>query len=243
MSKELDFTAAWNEGMALLKAHREAALAITGVFMFLPQLIFGYMFPQPAFDTSNPETVFGELMAFYQLIAPWTLLMGILSGVGFLAINFIAINHTQPATGDAIVMGAKHYVTLLVASILSGLAIGIGLLLLLVPGLYLAVKFSQIRTVIAAENQLNPITVLSRSWEITKGNSLRIFAFVLIIVIVAAIAMITFNAVLGGGAMLILKGNAGLFISALVAAFSSAVITLLLEFINMGIYRQLTAKV
>jgi uncharacterized membrane protein len=77
--------------------------------------------------------------------------------------------------------------------LLSGLAIGLGLLLLIVPGIYIAVKFSQIRAVIAAENQLNPIEVLSRSWQITKGNSLRIFSFLLIVVIVAAIAMIVFN--------------------------------------------------
>ncbi len=240
MSRELDFTAAWNDGIALLKTHREAALAIAGVFIFLPSLIFGFLFPQPEFDASgNSNVVMAQLIEFYKTIAPWALLMGVFSGIGTLAVNFMAINPRHPVTGEAIISGAKSYLTLLGASILSGIAIGLGLLLLIVPGIYFAVKFSQIRTVIAAEDQLNPITALSRSWQLTKGNSLRIFGFVLVIIIVSAIAMLIFN-MLFAGLGLVLPGSAGLFVTALGSALSSALFVLLLEFINMGIYRQLS---
>jgi hypothetical protein len=241
MKTELDFTAAWNDAMSMLSAHREIVVAIAGVFVFLPQLVFGYMFPQPEFDAQNSEKVLAQLIEWYGVIAPWVFLMGVISGIGLLAVNFIALNHTRPAAGDAIVFGAKHYLTLFVASILSMIAITIGLFLLIIPGVYLYVKFSQVRTVIAAENEFNPITALSRSWQVTKGNSLRIFGFTLIIAIVAGIAMLIVNLVFGNGAKAILPGSSGLFVFAMVSAFTTAIVTILMEFVNCGIYRQLVS--
>jgi hypothetical protein len=240
MSRELDFTAAWNDGMALLKAHREAALAIAGVFIFLPQLIFGFLFPQPEFNTTgDSNAVFAQLIEFYKSIMPWLLLISVFSGIGNLAITFMAINARQPAAGEAIVLGAKHYVTMLVAGLLSGFAIGIGLVFLIVPGIYLAIKFCLASTVVAAEEQLNPITALSRSWQITKGNSLRIFGFLLVIGIVGGIAALLFN-MLFAGIGLVLPGSAGMIVTTLGSAISATVLAVIVLFILIGIYRQLS---
>ncbi len=242
MSKELDFTAAWNDGMALLKAHREAAIAIAGVFIFLPQLIFTYFYPQPAFEGSDINTMIEQLKVYQDKTFVWSLLTLVLSLFGVLAINFLSINRAEPAAGEAIILGTKHYLTMLAAIILLGIATAVGSIFLIVPGIYVFIKFSQVTAVIAAENQINPIEVMSRSWQITKGNSLRIFAFILIVEIVSVIAVLIFNMALGGGARLILPDSAGLFAVAFVTAFSGTVSTLIIIFVDMGIYRQLTAS-
>ncbi|MDZ4275254.1 MAG: amino acid permease, partial [Erythrobacter sp.] len=54
-------------------------------------------------------------------------------------------------------------------------------IVLAVAGVYVFIKFSLIAPVIAIEGVRNPITALARSWRLTKGNSLRIFTFFILL--------------------------------------------------------------
>jgi len=60
-------------------------------------------------------------------------------------------------------------------------------LMLVVILIYAAVKFSLIAPVIAIDEERNPIAALVRSWRLTKGNSLRIFGFFLLLFITIVI--------------------------------------------------------
>ena len=46
---KLDYMQCWNGAMALLGAHKEAILAIAGVFLFLPTFLFAQFVAQPVF--------------------------------------------------------------------------------------------------------------------------------------------------------------------------------------------------
>jgi hypothetical protein len=243
MQKTLDFNDAWNDAISLLRIHKEAAIAIAGVFIFLPTLIYGYMFPPPDFvSPPGSDAYTNEVLTYFSGIAPWLLPISILAMIGTLAINCVVLNNAKPTTGQSIGISMKKFFTLFVASIVSGFVVMFGFIFLFVPGIYLMVKFSQVANVIAAEDESNPITALTRSWAVTKGNSLRIFAFLLIIGIVGYIAMIIIDIVLGGGAKIVLPAGAGLLFVAFVSAFTATIFNLIMLFVYMAIYRQLGAS-
>ena len=56
--------------------------------------------------------------------------------------------------------------------------------------LYLVTKFSLTPPVIAIERVLNPVAALQRSWQLTKGNSLRLFLFYLLLIIALIVVSI-----------------------------------------------------
>jgi hypothetical protein len=119
--------------------------------------------------------------------------------------------------GEAMGIGIRSIPTYLAAQILSALAVGlavgiplgivaaagspiaavlVGFVLVLV-GAYLFVKFSLIAPVIAIDGVRNPITALRQSWRLTKGNSFRIVAFVLLLFFTIGIISALVSGILG----------------------------------------------
>jgi hypothetical protein len=76
---------------------------------------------------------------------------------------------------------------LIAAGILAGLGIALGLILLIVPGLYLLTRWCLITPVIVLE-QRHAGEAFSRSWELVKGHGWSVFGLVLLTFIGVAIA-------------------------------------------------------
>jgi uncharacterized membrane protein len=79
-----------------------------------------------------------------------------------------------------------------VSSILYGLIVGVGFILLVVPGIYLALRL-QFYSFYVVDKNAGITDSLKMSWEATKGNTLNIFLFVLILIalnILGAIALL-----------------------------------------------------
>lgn len=69
------------------------------------------------------------------------------------------------------------------AEIVAAVLIGIGLLLLVVPGIFLAVCFYFSRPLIAVEDR-GFVDALAESWRLSRGHRLRVFALLVIVVLV-----------------------------------------------------------
>lgn len=76
---------------------------------------------------------------------------------------------------------------LIVAGVLAGLGIGIGLLLLIVPGLFLLTRWALITPSIVIERR-SAGESFTRSWELVKGASWSMLGLILVTVILAGIA-------------------------------------------------------
>lgn len=70
---------------------------------------------------------------------------------------------------------------LVITSIVVGVAVAIGLVLLVVPGIFLAVSFAFAQVYVAVENQ-GPFEAMSSSWSLASGNRLSIFLLGLVLV-------------------------------------------------------------
>lgn len=82
----------------------------------------------------------------------------------------------------------------LLATIIGGIAIIAGLIVFIIPGIYIALRLSQAAFLIA-DWKLSGIAALKKSWEITRGHTLQLFFLVVVVCVLNII-----------GAMLLLIG-------------------------------------
>lgn len=117
--------------------------------------------------------------------------------------------------------------TLMVAGVLAGLGIALGLILLIVPGLILLTMWAVIAPVIVIERS-GAMPAFGRSRELVRGNGWRVFGVIVVLFIINAIlnqllAAIFGNDSYGGGLAASLVSNV---LVAPISAIASAVLYL-----------------
>lgn len=233
--------------MAMLNGNRDVVLIVAGVFFFLPYLALTLFLPeamQPAPDQADPSAIAGMMMEVYTTFWWAFLLTSIAQGIGMLALLALLTDKARPTVGEALQRGATGFLPYLGSQLLVGLsfavivvapiaiasAIGSGVLIFalglvaVILGLYVFVKLSLIAQVIAIDGIMNPLKVLPRSWQLTKGNSVRLLIFYFLLILALGIVLLLITMVLGVifaamGAQVELIGN-GVVSSALNAVFA-----------------------
>lgn len=75
--------------------------------------------------------------------------------------------------------GKEHWAVCILASILMGLIILAGFVLLIIPGIIAAIGLTFWAHVISDNPELSTTDVIKKSWEITKGRKMEVFIFFL----------------------------------------------------------------
>jgi hypothetical protein len=83
-------------------------------------------------------------------------------------------------------IGVRRTVAIFVAGIAAGVLIAIGFVLLIVPGVFLAVSFMAVMGALIVEG-MGPIASISRSWRLVAGERWRVFGAGLLVIIIAII--------------------------------------------------------
>ncbi len=115
-------------------------------------------------------------------------LLGLISFVvsQLIAIGWIKIaldvTDGRPVQADAVIDKFRLVVPYLIAALLYALMVGVGLLLLIVPGIILAVTFAFYGFHIVDTGETNPIEALRRSADITRGHRWRLFLLALTLI-------------------------------------------------------------
>ncbi|WP_324076652.1 MAG: glycerophosphoryl diester phosphodiesterase membrane domain-containing protein [Erythrobacter sp.] len=200
-----------------------------------------------------------QISALYADNWPVLLAISIAGFIGSLSLLALLTDKGRPTVGEALGQGIRSIPTYIAAQIISALAAGVvvglplGLMAALAPPaltataglalivlvIYLFVKFSLIAPVIAIDQERNPIAAMTRSWRLTKGNSVRIFAF--IVLLFAVIVII--GALVQGVLTLILSAIGGQVEAigvALVSALVNTVMTVIFLVVIASIHRQLS---
>lgn len=94
---------------------------------------------------------------------------------GVLKIVITEVNDKEPELFD-LFTAEDVYLNFLIGSILYGLAVGFGVLLLIIPGIIFAVMWQFYKFAIV-EKKMGPVDALRYSGEITKGYRWKIFGF------------------------------------------------------------------
>jgi hypothetical protein len=100
-------------------------------------------------------------------------------------------------------------------------------------------------TPVAAAETGGPVSILKRSWRLTSGHTLRLFGFILVVVIVFLVVMLAVSAIFGSVIILAAgqpqDGNLSSVLIALVGGVTNAALGLFLTSMIARIYAQLAA--
>jgi membrane-anchored glycerophosphoryl diester phosphodiesterase (GDPDase) len=257
---KFDMSEAWREAMAMVTGNREVLLIVAGIFFLLPSLVLALSIGElQQMMFADPEAAQAQL---YELYAGWWwLLIAVLlvEVVGYLALLALLRDSTRPTVGEALrtglagllpaigaylllVLGLSLVFGLLVGGAMasgSGAAAALAGIVAFVAFVYICVKVSLAGPVIAIDKVFNPVTVLTRSWRLTKGNSFRLFLFYLLLFIVYIVIAAVIGAVVGA-LTLVLGPAAALTANGIVSGILSAAITVVFVAVVAAVHRQLS---
>jgi hypothetical protein len=265
---KLSITAAWNETAAFLQKEWWPVFLIAFALTSLPGLILqalmpGMMAGRMAMTPGSPPDL-AQLVAamrpFFLALIPLLLL----SMWGNLTVNVLALRR-ETVVGSAFGRAARRlpaligatlllFVVLLIASLPIGVALAMGIrsghaglpalliVLLVVAAVFVMVRLIPMNAAAAAED-VGPIGILRRSWQLTAGHFWKLLAFLLLMVVLFLVIMMAVGAVFGILIVLVtgppLPGSFAAFVVSLVSGLVQAgFISVFLVFVAR-IYAQL----
>ncbi len=162
----LSFAPIWAHTLELLRRHGELLWPLGAAFLFLPQLLIAVLAPD---QKAEPDV--GK--AFLILLVAGASIVVTL--VGQVAIVFIALNDGTAGLTLGQVLRRSRKLTLpaLALGLIQGMAIVFGLILLVIPGLWIFARLSvALPAFVAGPHE--PLEALRQSWRLTEGHALRI---------------------------------------------------------------------
>lgn len=148
--------------------------------------------------------------------------------LGGLFAQYVLMEHMLKTAGLIRVIGSQRFWAYIGQSILAGLGVILGLLLLIVPGLILAARWSLAAPLLIGE-QKPAIEALKESWELTRGHTGTLIAAIIVLglIAIAAIAVVVPLFLSGGTAGIVATEVVGNAASVLTASFAVAVFGLI----------------
>ena len=233
---KLNYMRCWNGAMALLVAHKEAILAIAGVFLFLPALLFAQFVVPPVLSGDEDGTAILAIYSAYFSENSFSIMASnLVISFGSLAIYFALAPSRNSTVAEDLMPALKMFVIYLIANLAIAFIALPGFILFIIPGLYLTARFILVPVVIVDQRERNPIEAIKKSWALTRSNGL-------IIAIVGTITVAVLEAVTGVITGLATGGAGWPFVENLMAALTGTAFQLVLAAVFTSIYIQLSGK-
>jgi hypothetical protein len=231
--------AVWADTLQLTRAHWAALVAIAGVFNFLPVLLVNHFFPLPEVAATDPHMT-AVWRAFIRQAALWYVLQSLVVMIGSAAMLRLVFARGG-TVGGALTFGIMLLPVYSVLLVLDGILVFAGLLLLIVPGLYLWGRLVPAGAAMVAEESRRPIQVLKRSFELTRGHGWEVFVLYLLVLLPGAVLILAIEQVSGILFILVAGQELGKLLTAILLALLNAALATLLTILSAAIYRALAA--
>lgn len=250
---KVSISLAWDESRAVLARDGKLIASVALALLVLPGVVVNVLFPR----SSSLELPQGSVWMVALLVAL------LITFAGQLSIVRLAMG-PHLTVGEAILHGAKRSLAfvgafliwvvpfVVVLSLLYELmrrnaaqppiTMALGMIAIALLGVFVAVKLILIGPVATAE-EVGPVTILRRSWELTAGNWWRLFGFLLIYAVGALALIWAVTSVVGVVARLTIgelsRGSVAGLVFVLVAQILTAAIYSVLFVMQARIYAQL----
>jgi uncharacterized membrane protein len=237
---KFSYTEVWNDAVHMLRTHGSLLLAVAGVFYFLPGLLVGHFLPQPT--GSGPDAL-NALFKYYGDNWHWLLLANIVNLIGNITIYNLLFDRRGGTVGAAIAGALPILPMYFVMTVISSVPIVLGLMLLVLPGIYLLGRFIIAGAAMVAEGHRSPIAPIASAWDKTRKRGWAVAGLVVIVLLAGLLLSFVISAVFGS-IFLLIGGREGLgpllvliLTSALAAIFLTVMIVL-----TAAIYRALSSQ-
>ena len=180
--------------MEIIKEERKPEATITGsygygwqqmwkhfLYLFLVLIIVGIAeSPTSIVRDSDAENSPGMIILQILAAVYWLLVFSVVKYGGNL-MYLRAIRNEKFEISEMFDGFKKNYININLANLLTFAIIGLGFVLLIVPGIILACRLAFVSYLVMDKN-MEPVTAIEKSWEMTKGHGWQIFGMGLLII-------------------------------------------------------------
>lgn len=176
----IDIGAVVREALAIWRRDRDVILAVAGVFFFVPNLALSLLLTMDRTPvtvdaaTVDDNALIATLQA--QLIenAPWLAMQALAELIGIAVLLTLLLDPARPTVGEALHSVVRRLPVLVAATLLVNAAKFGGLLLLILPALYVIGRVFVVIPVLVAEPQRRFGDAMTRALTLTKGHVLQL---------------------------------------------------------------------
>lgn len=230
----------WDDAGRMLTANAGLIAAIAGALLFLPAVIEARFFPPPPPPLALGQADVAEWnfqMRLYLQSNWWWMLISTTSYlVGTLSLYLLLLRE-HITVGAALGRAFAILTFYILLAIMAGLAVFAGLMLLIVPGIYLFGRLALSTPILAMEAPNSPWTAMRLSWRRTA----RPWWTAGVLIMIALTAMFVGLAInFGLGTMILLLAGPqgiGALLLAMVQAFTSTLLALMVIVVTAAIYK------
>lgn len=231
--------AVWADTLQLTRAHWAALVAIAGAFNFLPVLLVGYFFPLPEIAATDPNAM-AVWRSFIREAALWYVLQSFVVMIGSAAMLRLVFARGG-TVGGALTFGIMLLPVYSILVVLDGVIVFLGMMLLIVPGLYLWGRLIPAGPAMVAEESRKPIRMIKRSFELTRGNGWQVFGLYVLVLLPGMVLIVAIQQVSGILFILAVGQELGTLLTEIILALLGAALSTLLTVLSAAIYRALAA--
>jgi hypothetical protein len=235
------YNAVWDDTGRLLKAHGALLAAIAGAFVFLPALLLGHFFPPPEWPEGMVVREYARtFLQYFRDHGLWIVLQSFVTMAGAAAMLRLVFPPRVTVAG-AIMFGLMLLPAYSTLVVMTNVIVIIGMLPLLVPGLYLWGRVLPAAPAMVAENRRNPIDALKRGFALSSGRGWAILGLLLLVLIPGAILVWVIEQLTGILLILAAGQELGKMLTAVVYCAANAVLATVMTMLSAAIYRALAA--
>lgn len=227
MERKLDLGKALSDGFSIW-SRNILRFATIGAAVFVPLMVLYIVL----------NAVLPSLLAFLPNQIASVVGGAVLAGMLAVAISEARAGQPDRSVGDLFDVVRPRLPNLVVASLLVGLVVGVGLILCIIPGIIANVLLAFTSVIVALEG-LAPVDAMKSSRERVRGNELMLFVLILIVAIGTGIVSVIAGVVLAIVLVAVLGLPTWLF-GALVLVAVGAFVTPLTSSMLVSAYLQLT---
>ena len=166
--------------------------------LFAFGLVFALSFSAPALAGRDPRQVLALMFTPVVLVgfAFAILVSFVFYGALMKTLSTWAAGNQSLSLGEALAVGLRRFPAVLLGGVLNGLAIAIGLILLVIPGVYFFGKLPLWMAAIFVDD-VGAMESLRRSWRLTRGRWWRGATIITVAVIMIYVFALAFGLVAG----------------------------------------------
>lgn len=225
----------WQDTLAALTRDFATLFVVVAPFTLLVIVALDLFGPPP------PQTM-AELTPRNLLLL--SILPNIVGAIGRMAVTRLVLTPGE-TPGRALGIAFASLPAWLTATLLMAVPVGAGLLLLVVPGLYLMARLFLLAPVLVVE-RCGPIAAVRRSWDLTEACAWQL-VLLFVFAVLAAIGLVLVASGLGGaiGTVLMVAGSKGAadFAAALMPALAATLVSMATAAAAAVVYRRVAGPV
>jgi hypothetical protein len=190
LERPRDISALFGDSLAVLFRHAPVFIALSAA-VAVPVHLAVEGFGLEAFSAGYDESI-EPAEAAIPTVVSFLVVSPLITAICIHALRSVAAGG-RPGARESLVSGFEAFAPLFFAVLLAAVGIAIGLLALVLPGVYLAVRWFFVPQAVVIEGARGP-AALTRSGEVVQGLWWRTFVLVIVANLTATIASLLFTA-------------------------------------------------